>query len=367
MNISLKELESAIYTGTPAYLIGPPGIGKTSALNDLARKHNLPLVTFTLSAEDSAEVLGLKVLEGNRTIQSMPDWLDTLASGGILFFDDFHCTPAELLATVYRVIQHQYVGKYKLHEDVIIVAAGNDAATSGYGFELSPPMANRLKHYHLSLDESEFINKFPSYWNNPPIIRCLGRTTLPEEAYSQARSLVAGYLSARRQQTLMFPLLQSEQSKAWPSPRTWDKASVELAAVIARNHVIESCFAHIEACLGTAVALEFMTWLQDSDLPNPEEIFKTGYCDWPSRSDKLFATLNTLSNYAIEKIKKNHKKPEGQKTWNTLWTLLVDALNKEITMDVIGLAARDILQAKRDNNWTYQIPVECLKMQSLFS
>lgn len=142
-------LAVAIQTDIPVLLWGMPGSGKTSAIYQFARAHDLPCEVVIASVRDPTDFSGLPVPRPDGAVTfAPPDWAANLvqAGKGILFLDEISTAPPATQAALLRVVLDRVAGRTKLPDGVRIVAAANPPEMAAGGWDLSPPLANRFVH-----------------------------------------------------------------------------------------------------------------------------------------------------------------------------------------------------------------------------
>lgn len=125
----------------PVLLMGPPGIGKTQIMEQIAGECDLALVSYTITHHTRQSAIGLpfiKEKEYGGKLYSVTEYTmseiiasvyDTMeASGkkeGILFIDEINCVSETLAPTMLQFLQCKSFGNQKVPEGWVIVAAGN--------------------------------------------------------------------------------------------------------------------------------------------------------------------------------------------------------------------------------------------------
>lgn len=125
----------------PILLMGPPGIGKTQVMEQVAKECKVALVAYTITHHTRQSAVGLpfiekKVYSGkeysvteytmSEIIASIYDKMEeTGLKEGILFIDEINCVSETLAPTMLQFLQCKMFGNQKIPEGWIIVAAGN--------------------------------------------------------------------------------------------------------------------------------------------------------------------------------------------------------------------------------------------------
>ena len=125
----------------PVLLMGPPGIGKTAILSQLAQEEHIGLAAYTMTHHTRQSALGLPVIVGrtaagktfrateytmSEIIASVYEQMEkTGLREGILFLDEINCVSETLMPAILQMLQNKTFGVHSLPEGWLIVAAGN--------------------------------------------------------------------------------------------------------------------------------------------------------------------------------------------------------------------------------------------------
>jgi len=294
-----------IHAKIPAILYGPPGVGKSAAIQALGKRLQLPVYTVIASIREPADFSGLPILRDDGVWMMPPRWAQALAEAGqgILFLDEITTTPPAVQAALLRVVLDRVVGDLALPPGVAVLAAANPVEQAAGGWDLSAPLANRFLHLEWTLDPAAWSADFPTYWGDPPEI-----PGIPPDRWAAARALVAGFIRHAPQYLLQVPK-DVQISQAWPSPRTWEFVSRILAVAPPTEQL-----PLILGAVGSA-AHAFWQWKAQQDLPDPAECL-THPTGWPipPRGDQLFAVLQGI--VAIAQVQ------QSAETWERAWECL---------------------------------------------
>jgi MoxR-like ATPase len=178
---------------------GPPGIGKSSIVAQVAAAHGLDCIDLRLSQLAPTDLRGLPVAKAGRSRWYPPEFLPS-EGAGVLFLDEINLAPPTMQGMAQQLILDRRVGSYAVPDGWFIWAAGNRDEDRAAVFEMPAPLANRFLHVDVAPDFDDF------------------------KSYALAHSLheqIIAFLAFR-------PALlhrNDPQQPAWPSPRSWVMAS----------------------------------------------------------------------------------------------------------------------------------------------
>ena len=243
---------------------GPPGIGKSSIVAQLAARHGLDLLDLRLSQLAPTDLRGLPVADGGVSRWLPPEFLPT-SGNGILFLDEVNMAPPAVQGIAQQLILDRRVGSYVVPEGWFVWAAGNRKEDRAAVYDMPAPLANRFLHYHVETSFDCF-----RAW--------AARAGIHEQ--------ILAFLAFRP--TLLHKA--DPKSAAWPSSRSWQMAS-EL------HHLGLG----IDAAVGEAATGEFSAFVRVYEsIPNLEEILggHGGGIEFPREPSQRYAVTVGLSSRA---------------------------------------------------------------------
>jgi hypothetical protein len=198
---------------------GPPGIGKSSIVAQIAERGGMGFIDVRLSQLAPTDLRGLPVPDNGISRWYPPEFLPQTGQG-ILFLDELNMAPPAMQGVSQQLILDRRVGSYTVPEGWFIWAAGNRKEDRASVFDMPAPLANRFVHLEVTPD----FDSFKAY-----------------ALTAQVAEQVIAFLSFRP--TLLHKL--NPQHPAWPSPRSWVMGSqlyqsgLDLAPVVGLDAAAE--------------------------------------------------------------------------------------------------------------------------------
>ncbi|WOX26188.1 MoxR family ATPase [Streptomyces solicathayae] len=351
----LEALTLAVAADLPVLLWGEPGIGKTSALTQLADSLELPLTTVIASVHEPSDFSGLPIVGDDPAQQGVPlappDWAVRLVreGRGLLFLDELSTATPAVQAALLRLVLERRIGSLQLPPGVRIVAAANPRSSAADGWELSAPLANRFVHLQWTHDHEVVVRGLGGTWPRATLPR-LDPQRLPD-AVDRARRAVCGLLDVRPALVHRLPGSETRRGGPWPSPRSWDMTVCLIAFATAAGSSRDVLSLLVRGTVGDGPGLELLAWLDRMDLPDPEELLADPEnAELPERGDRRQATLEGV----VEAVKARPSKER----WDAAWALLVRALETGAP-DLVVVPATT-LAALRQEEWDVPDAIERL-------
>ena len=293
------------------FVWGPPGIGKSSVIKDVAKANDLDFIDLRISQLAPTDIRGLPYVKDGNAHFATPSFLPKSGSG-VLCIDEFNMAAPSVMGIAQQLILDRQVGDYKVPDGWFIIAAGNRIEDRAAVSQMPAPVANRFIHFNIdpSLDS----------WKEYAIKHGISEQIL-------------SFLNFRPQLLYNFEKSQS----AWPSPRSWEFA----------NSLLEIGL-DIESAVGAGAASEFYAYRTIySELPDVGAIFSGEEVAVPREPSLIYAVCGSMVSRAksAEDFYKGLKWLMGGTTEDYIGLYMSDALvsirAKNIQGAFVKLLAKD--------------------------
>ena len=322
----------------PLFLWGPPGIGKSELIAGIAKDLGGALYDLRMPLLEPTDLRGIPFY--NKELNMM-DWaapvdLPTEEDAKkypivILFLDEMNAAAPAVQAAGYQLILNRQVGKYRLPDNVVIVAAGNRESDKGVTYRMPSPLANRFLHLEMRVDHTSW------------------------ETWATAKRIhsdVVGYVGFAKSD--LFDFNPKSSSRAFATPRTWtfvselleddDCSDAELMDLIAGS-------------VGEGTAVKFMAHRKiSSKMPKPTDILTGKIKELDTKEISAMYSLTVNMCYELKDF--NIKMPEDSKvTWNEMADNFFRFMMDNFTTELVVMGARTALT-------TYNLPMIPSKLKS---
>lgn len=263
---------------TPAMLWGPPGVGKSQMVAQVAQKHNVPVIDIRLSQMEPSDLRGIPFRVDECVDWAIPSMLPDAkrhGSKGILFLDEITSAPPSVSAAAYQLILDRKLGNYEVPDGWAIFAAGNRQGDRGVTYTMPAPLANRFSHYEVDVNLDDWVAWAWDRGINERVIAFL-----------------------RFRPDLLFDFDPAHNPVAFPSPRSWEFAHNALHKF--EDHP-ELFLGALQACVGPAAGVELNAFIDSLDqLPDLDAILAGEEVHTPKEIDLQYAVATALVGRAIQ-------------------------------------------------------------------
>ena len=245
----------------PILIMGPPGVGKTAIMEQVASECGINLVAYTITHHTRQSAIGLPYISkktyGGREysvteytmseiIASVYDRIEqTGISEGILFLDEINCVSETLAPTMLQFLQYKVFGTHALPDGFLIVTAGNPPLYNASVRDFDIVTLDRVKR----IDVTEDLGVFKEYASE----RCI-------------HGAILNYLEIKKDR--FYSIRTDASGKYFVTARGWEDLSLML-----------------DACEKTGITVDrnlIVQYLQD---PAAADDFATYYELWHKYKD----------------------------------------------------------------------------------
>jgi hypothetical protein len=141
----------------PIFIWGPPGVGKSSLVEDFANQVGLPCVSLLGSQLAPEDIIGVpQIIEG--VTRFCPPATIAKKAPYCLFLDELNACSHEVQKSFYSLIHERRVGEYHLPKGSIVIGAGNRAQDSAIVKPMSSALINRMAHVQLKVSHRDWLS-----------------------------------------------------------------------------------------------------------------------------------------------------------------------------------------------------------------
>jgi hypothetical protein len=311
----------------PVFLMGPPGIGKTAIMEQIASELGIGLLSYSMTHHTRQSALGLPLIKHvnyqgeefdvseytmSEIISSVYEMMENSGvKNGILFLDEINCVSETLTPIMLQFLQYKVFGKHSVPEGWIVVTAGN------------PPEYNRsVREFDIATwDRLKRVDIDPDF------------DTWKEFAYiTQIHTAVLTYLEIKKSH--FYRVETTVDGKSFVTARGWDDLSQMIK--LYEMHKIP-------------VDIKLIgQYIQNKEIAQDFAIYYDLYNKY--RSD--YQIEDILAGKATEEIKNRAKSAKFDERYSLLGLLLeavmADMKDSCDTEDLLGQLLAILKQYKKD-------------------
>ncbi len=304
----------------PVFLWGPPGIGKSSIVAQIAKEKGISFIDLRLSLLDPTDLRGIPFFntKDNTALWAPPSFLpDGSEEKGILFLDELNTAAPMVQASAYQLILDRKIGEYLLPDGWSIIAAGNRESDRGVVFRMAAPLANRFVHLEMEPNVDD--------WRSWAISAAIDAS-------------IIAFISHRPDS--LFAFNTQDDSKAFATPRTW----AYVHEIIDSKPEPDLIMPMVAGAIGEELAAAFLGFRAVAgDLPDLDSVLDGSCKDIPKEP----SALHILSTALSMRINEN----TGTKKLNNLVSYTLNLPGEFAVMIIQDLRERNI-ELDHVDSWT---------------
>ena len=196
----------------PIIMMGPPGIGKTAIVSQIAERLGINFVSYSMTHHTRQSAIGLPYIAEARyggqdyrvSRYTMSEIIaaayDAVASSGVeegvLFLDEVNCVSETLAPAMLQFLQFKTFGQHRLPAGWVIVCAGNPPEYNRSAREFDPATMDRLKRIDVEPDLDVWMDYATTHGVHPAITSYLANK--PKNFYRVRATAVGAHMVTAR-------------------------------------------------------------------------------------------------------------------------------------------------------------------------
>ncbi len=286
--IKLIEKQQSFLQARIMFLWGPPGIGKTQSIEQIAEKvhretgKKVVVTSIRLANFTRPDLVGFMIYdkEKRQSIWLAPEIFvldEDPNTVNIVFLDEIPDAHEQLQKAVNQIVDERTVGVHKLASNSLFILAGNRVTDNCMTYRMADSLGNRLRHYNVKPN-------FES-WRQWAISHNIHEKVL-------------GYLSYDNSK--LYDFEKEKDRVAFATPRSWEAVSNHLH--IMDDETLDEIYMDICGDISMGTAMEFIAWCRvHNQLPKIEDIFKGTTRKYPKSLDALYALVSSMTVYVSQR------------------------------------------------------------------
>lgn len=292
ITLTQKELATFLLNvavARPVFIWGPPGIGKSSLVQEFAAAVGLVCISLLGSQLAPEDIIGVpQIVDGKSRF--CPPALIARDDPYCLFLDELNACSHEVQKAFYSLIQERRVGDYHLPAGSIVVGAGNRAQDSAIVRPMSSALINRMVHVQLRAATKDWL----------------------EWAYvNEIHPWVLAYIEQRPDHLWVQP---PKTEEPFSSPRSWHMLSDALKEF--GDDIGEAMLDAITfGCLSTVHAGQFKAFIKQIRNQYALSAILKGDMSWPSNPedrDVLYFLAHSFRAHLIRELPTQKQETSGK-------------------------------------------------------
>lgn len=323
--------------GLPISIVSEPGAAKSASIVELCESVGMPSFVIEPGAMGDGAFGVVPVPMNGKIVFPRPEWTDMFVGAdgkqeipGVIFIDELTTAEHTIQKALLGLMLERRIGGFQLPGCVRTVGAYNPPEQAAGGFDLSPPLANRMGHIDWkppTVDEhAQYMMRGETanggHVDIKETVQQIEARVMQKwpTASASARGLEIAFLRARSELKNQCPKVgDPKASRPWPSDRSWEMATRALAGAKCHDLTQKETEIFVASFIGEGVSSEFFRFMEEQDLPNPADLLD-GKVKWEHDRKRLDRTAAVLSSCAalLTPEQSHDRKKRAERMWDVL-------------------------------------------------
>ena len=329
-NEAKAAIRKCFKVNRPVFMWGPPGIGKSDIVHQIAAETGRDVIDVRLSLWEPTDIKGIPFYHPEaKTMQWAPpvELPSDPESTAVLFLDELNSAAPATQAAAYQLILNRRVGTYVLPKGVSIVAAGNRETDKGVTYRMPAPLANRFLHLELKVSFDD--------WQEWAV-------------KNKISDQVVGYVGFAKQDLYDFDPKSS--SRSFATPRSWSFVSDLLSDDDLPENTLTDL---VSGAIGEGLAVKFMAHRKVAkQMPNPTDILEGKVS---KMSIKEISAMYSLTISMCYELQTAYEKKA--KNWNEMSDNFFGFMMDNFPTELVVMGSKVALT-------NYQLPFDASKLKN---
>jgi AAA domain (dynein-related subfamily) len=172
ISLSIRQVHEFLLNvaiSRPVFIWGPPGIGKSSLVEQFAQQLGVECVALLGSQLAPEDLIGIPQIDG-AVSRFYPPSMIVRDREFVLFIDELNIASQEIQKAFYSLILDKRIGEYRLPPGSIIIGAGNRAHDAALAKQMPSALVNRMVHVHLKASAREWLTWAEQHGLHPWVV-----------------------------------------------------------------------------------------------------------------------------------------------------------------------------------------------------
>ncbi|HVO44050.1 MAG TPA: MoxR family ATPase [Aggregatilineales bacterium] len=272
----------AVAPARPVFIWGPPGVGKSSLVEQFAAEHDLPCISLLGSQLAPEDLIGVPQIFDGKSRFCPPDII-ARSEPYVLFLDELNASAPEVQKAFYSLIHERRLANYRLPAGSMVIGAGNRAQDRAITRPMASALMNRMLHIELRASVTDWLDWAESMPLHPFVI---------------------DYIRMRPDHLTDVP---PETEAPFSTPRAWHMLSDALYGFGERMSPEDVALA-AAACLSVPHASQFVAFVKQKLIVYRPELLLNGAQSLPTHDrDLMYFVIMALHGYLLEHLPRERR------------------------------------------------------------